>query len=297
MQKGASKLSILQGEQLQIRRFARFFSGEELDFVPKKKGAFSLVGPSKNMDICKTCRVERIVEKELARTVCPRCGDLKNFASHIFTSTDSESYNHRPKKPHHQSIAHMQKFLAQYSDAYEGTPIDIFATLYSKYMSIHSHDPQKATSTRTRQFLVEEGCGPVFSKFGDRILREIRGEPVPEYSTTQINFLLEQRLKMANNSENEEIEDEKENNSFGNQIYTRFIGKMNGMEQSRLFPQAKTNEIHQRRIRQLRKHFEHQKKSNIYMYSKDLQKRSAEENIEGTNKKRKITQWDIPPCD
>jgi hypothetical protein len=209
----------------------------------------SVVTRTNHIDTCSKCCVDRIVDKESARSICPRCGNSRMFASHIFDTKEVEKNEGFATRQ--QSLSHMQKFSAQFERGYPPAPISVLEKLFIQYSKFHFHDPSKVQSCRTTQLMKK--CTEIpkmFRRAPDRLTKELRGESIPEYTPQEINNLLNQRnrLRMP-----EEMKGDisKHKKSFNNQIYMRQFGRANNMEVSRLFPHAKTNKIHIERCRGL----------------------------------------------
>jgi hypothetical protein len=246
------------------------------------------------VDTCQACGVDRNVDKEMAISVCPKCGSTRRFASHIFEAKDAEKDDSQNARQ--QSLSHMQKFSAQFERGYPSTPMDILETVSIAYTKFHSHDPSKVQACRTSHLLKNLKEVPkIFKRAPDRLTKELKNESIPEYTSEQLSQLLNQRNRLrtpeemmnqlkisednSNNNNNhtnnnngvekiEEIvedmeedgEDKKHKKSFSNQIYMGQFGRANMMEQSRLFPHAKTTKIHVERTRAMEKECELQKK-------------------------------------
>jgi predicted RNA-binding Zn-ribbon protein involved in translation (DUF1610 family) len=204
---------------------------------------------SNNVDVCGTCGVDRIVDKEYARCICPKCGHCKVFASHIFDNREVE--RDEGTLTRQQSVSHMQKFSAQFEKGYPSTPISVLEDLSIEYSKFHMKDPAKVNSCRTSQLLKNASTvTKLFRKAPDRISKELKAESIPEYSSQELNLLLNQRNRLRLPSE--VARDNKyQKKSFNNQIYMRQFGRANGMENSRLFLHAKTVKIHLERCRGL----------------------------------------------
>jgi hypothetical protein len=202
-----------------------------------------------HVDLCRKCGVDCIVDKEHARSVCTQCGDCRVFASHIFDTKEVEKDEGILTRQ--QSLSHMQKFSAQFERGYPCAPLDVLEKMYIQYNKFHFRDPSKVQSCRTAQLMKScPSISKIYKRAPDRISKELKAESVPEFSSQEINSLLNQRNRLRLP---EEIasENAKPKKSFNNQIYMRQLGRANGIEPSRLFPQAKTCKIHIERCRGL----------------------------------------------
>ena len=203
-----------------------------------------------SVDMCTKCGVDRIVDKESARSVCPQCGNCTIFASHIFDIKDVE--RDEGALTRQQSLSHMSKFSSQYERGFPAATENVLEQMFIKYSHTHIHDPAKVQSCRTAQLM--KTCGDsipkIYRRAPDRLSKELRCESIPEYTPQEINNLLNQRNKLRL-PEEIKSNNTKHKKSFNNQIYMRQFGRANGMEISRLFLQAKTVKIHIERCRGL----------------------------------------------
>jgi hypothetical protein len=153
----------------------------------------------------------------------------------------------------------MKKFGAQYERGYPCASQAVLETMSVAYSKFHFHDPAKVQACRTTQLMKGMRDLPkVAKKAPDRLTRELKGEPVPEFSSTELSQLLNQRsrLRLPEEMGTDPLKHKK---SFNNQIYMRQFGRANGKEQARLFPHAKTTKIHTERMRGLEKECELQR--------------------------------------
>jgi hypothetical protein len=209
------------------------------------------------IDTCHKCGVDRNVDKETAISVCPKCGSTRRFASHIFETKDTEKDDTQATRQ--QSLSHMQKFSSQFERGYPSTPIDVLEPISVAYTKFHLHDPAKVQACRTSHLLKSlKDIPKVFKRAPDRLTKELKKESIPEYTSTQLSQLLNQRNRLRT-PEEMSGDDKKHRKSFSNQIYMRQLGRANHMEQSRLFPHAKTTKIHMERTRAMEQECEIQK--------------------------------------
>lgn len=212
---------------------------------------------SNQIDTCVKCGIDRNVDKETAISVCPKCGSTRRFASHIFETKDTEKDDTQATRQ--QSLSHMQKFSSQFERGYPSTPIDVLEPISVAYTKFHLHDPAKVQACRTSHLLKNlKDIPKVFKRAPDRLTKELKKESIPEYTSTQLSQLLNQRNRLRT-PEEMSGDDKKHRKSFSNQIYMRQLGRANQMEQSRLFPHAKTTKIHMERTRAMERECEIQK--------------------------------------
>ena len=201
------------------------------------------------IDTCMDCGVDMVVEKDTARRVCPRCGDVQKFESHIFDVKDTD--RDEGAQTRSQSLTHMQKFMAQFERGYPCTSVSVLESLYIQYSKYHFHDPAKVHSCTTGKLI--KNCPDVhriFKRAPERISKELKAEGVPEYSPEENAQILNQRNRLRLPEEIHEPQS-KNKKSYNNQIYLRQFGKSNNMPQSGLFTQNKTVKIHLERCRSL----------------------------------------------
>ena len=88
----------------------------------------------------------------------------------------------------------------------------------------------------------------VFKRAPDRVTKVLKGEAIPEYTAVELDTLLDQRnrLQVSDTSDNT-----RQKKSYNNLMYFRQLGRTDNMEQSRLFPHARTNSVHVERIWEL----------------------------------------------
>jgi hypothetical protein len=202
------------------------------------------------IDTCEKCGLDRLVDKEMAITVCPKCGSNREFASHIFENKDVEKDETSNTKQ--QSLSHMQKFSAQFERGYPHTPIDMLEQVSVAYQKVHLHDPMKVQPSRTAQFLKQNPLiTKVVRRAPDRLTKELKRESIPEYTSQELTLLLNQRNRLRTSDDLVEGGDKKHRKSFNNLMYMRQLGRANEFEQSRLYLQAKTYKIHTERTREM----------------------------------------------
>lgn len=227
------------------------------------------------IDTCPECQVDLVVDRELATSVCPNCGWTRNFASHIFESKEMEKDDSGHRQ---QSLNHMQKFSSQFERGQASSTPEVLEALSTAYSKVHLHDPSKVQACRTGTLL--KGLPEVpkaARRLPDRLTKELKGEGLPEFSSAQIQQLLQQRNRLRvpddmaaealvmDAASSAALSDEggggggtvaaqkKSRKSFNNQIFMRQLGRSSGMEPARIFPNPKTTRIHIERTRALEK--------------------------------------------
>jgi hypothetical protein len=167
------------------------------------------------------------------------------FASYIFNTRDVENNAGETSTLGSTRKKHMQRFSAQYERGYPVVPKELLESLSVEYQKFHEHNPRKVVTSRTNQLMRNCAAVPaVFRQAADRVSKELRGESIPEYTEQEINVLLNQRERLLRSSNGSVA-------TFNNQVYLRQFGRANDMEISRLFPHAKTNSVHVKRMRTL----------------------------------------------
>lgn len=206
-----------------------------------------VIGRTQNVDQCSSCMVDRCVDKEMSIAVCPKCGDTRRFATHIFETKEVDKDN--AKITRQQSLSHMQKFTDQFQRGYPCMPLSVLERMTVAYSKIHVRDPSKVQLSTTNRLLKKLRYIPrTYKRAPDRMTRELRCQSIPEYTTKELTKLLNQRNRL--HAQEEDTGDStKPKKSFPNPIFMRQLGRANMMEQSRLFQNAKTTRIHLERIR------------------------------------------------
>lgn len=209
------------------------------------------------IDTCADCEIDLVVNREMAISVCPRCGFTRQFASHILESKEiekDESVNRN------QSVNHMQKFSSQFERGHSRASLEVLEALSVAYSKIHVHDPAKVQACRTGILLKQLKTVPKsIKRIPDRLTKELKAEGIPEFTTSQLQQLLEQRnalkvqedLLISADLMSDEMPHHKSRKSFNNQIFMRQLGRSKQMEPARLFPNPKTHRIHLERTKAL----------------------------------------------
>lgn len=191
------------------------------------------------IDECRHCGVSKVVNKEEARAICPRCGETKVFASHVFEMKESDKDEH----PTATKSDHIQNFGAQFERGYPHATPQVLDLMTQEYRRIHLHDPHKVNVSQTQTFMKQQPELPkLFRRAPERLSRELSGESIPEFSNQEWSLILEQRNRMQQ-------PDRKK--SRGCKNYVRQLGRANGFEIARLFKPAKTINTHVRQSREL----------------------------------------------
>lgn len=225
-----------------------------------------------NIRVCLRCNVYRTVNKEKATAACESCGSCCSFASHIFEiredkygtiDTDIRSNN-----------------KTDYIDQYECNfasinlqVLDSFRDAYSRF--IHVRDVGKVTSTRTKQFIKRLKLPKYLNNCLERLNRELRGDPVPEFKASDIQLIIDQqddlkRMSINMLNEKEQLDElfpdkmhEQEDNPEDDepmvtmthdtsnmkktqhvQVTTRALALSNGFTQAKLLTLLKNNDVH-----------------------------------------------------
>ena len=232
-----------------------------------------------NIRVCLRCNVHRTVNKEKATAACESCGSCCSFASHIFEiredkfgtiSTDIRSNN-------------KSEYIDQYETNFGSINLrllDVFRDAYSRF--IHVRDVGKVTSTRTKKFIKRLKLPKYLYNCLERLNRELRGDPIPEFDASDIQLIVDQQddlkrsaMNMLNHSnmliESTEVDDNPEDdecmmgNNLGTkktqqiQVTTRALALSNGLTQANLLVLHKNNDVHFGNARKLAADFEQQR--------------------------------------
>jgi hypothetical protein len=201
-----------------------------------------------HVDMCTDCGIDRIFDKETARRTCPKCGDYQKLESHIFELKDADKEEQTSQVD--QALSHLQKFSAQFEQGHPSAPKNVLEKICVEYNKIHTLDHSKVQCSRTSQFIKStQNIPKVFRKAPDRLTKELISASIPEYTSQEINKLINQRSQLRSIDISDSSQKTKK--SYTNPIYMRQFGLANNMPQSSLFLHAKTNKIHLDRTRNL----------------------------------------------
>jgi len=204
------------------------------------------------VDVCTKCKTERIVDKEASRSVCGHCGDTIIFASHIFEQKENDKEIDSTLVTRQQSLSHMSKFSSQFERGYPVASLDVLEKLCIEYRKFHFQDPSKVLSCRTASLLKSIPSIPkIFRRAPDRLSKELKCESIPEFTSTELNGLLNQRNCLRLPEDKAKGGTGGGRKSYNNTIFIRQFGRSNDLEIARLFQQAKTVKIHIERCRAL----------------------------------------------
>lgn len=189
------------------------------------------------VDICSECGTQCIVNKEVAMSVCQKCGNCKSFASHIFEIKDNEKDQIIRKVPNH-----MEKFATQYETTTVITPVDVLDKLTTSYRKIHTHNINKVETHKTSNIIKShKTISNHYTNSAERISKRLIGEGIPEFTQNQVNTILNMRKLLSKyNTDNTK--------SFTNHAYLSTFGLANRFANSRLLTKPKTNGIHIKKI-------------------------------------------------
>jgi len=210
-----------------------------------------------NQDVCAKCGVDRHVNREMAVSMCPSCGTTYPFASHIFDSKDVDGDEFEAARQ--QNLAHMQKYMAQFERGFPMVPDAAKRRLAKEYSVIHVLDAAKVNNARTIQMmkrLPPELLSKEHRSAPDRVSKELRGEPIPEFTSSEISKIVNQRAAMHPTDADEMAFTKK---SFRNDVYARYLGRANGCEPARLVCNSKQSVASVDRIREFEQVCEYQK--------------------------------------
>lgn len=236
----------------------------EFAFGAKMPGAHHTGTQGNSIDTCVRCGVDRVVDKEHNTMTCPKCGVTKRFAAHIFENIDKERED---RKSSRGNLNHLQKFSAQFEKGYPAAKthvLEAFAAEYSR--AFHFRDPNKVKSCYTESIIKKlKNLPRVYKRAKDRITKELKADSIPEYTPSEIARLLNQRVRLRGPQESRSggPANKKQKKSLGCQTLMRHMGRAEGMPQSRLFPQAKTVDIHVARLHDLEAIMKQAKKQQV----------------------------------
>jgi hypothetical protein len=208
------------------------------------------------VDVCPKCTIALIVDKETSRTICPSCGDSRTLAFHVFDVHEWDKEDLCSSQTG-ASSSHLHQYCLQFKNGFPQPTVDTMANLTIHLQKIHTHDLSRVQ----RSCLVEAlkttpGVSPHLRRSTDRLFKELRGEPIPEFSQMQLIKLLHQKNRLQATRDlvsGEQSTGERTtlDKSFNNQMYMRHFGIANGMQNAQLFPHAKTVKNHRTRCNNL----------------------------------------------
>jgi hypothetical protein len=135
-----------------------------------------------DVDICSSCGVDRIVDKELARATCPQCGVNKLFASHIFEHRENPPLETRRVSAKNDDT----EFTHQYERGFPVTDPAIIEKIVSGYNKIHLHTPMKVNTASTLKIIKSvTGIPADYRSHADRITRELRRDNIHELTVVE----------------------------------------------------------------------------------------------------------------
>lgn len=187
------------------------------------KDRFTQLRPAKNqrdMDVCDKCNVDKVVDMQGGKMTCPSCGENSAFETHIFETHDGHESSGKSKAINE----HFQTFIRQFQVGQEPTIKDrrVLRALHARAAKIHNPAPQRITPTMVTSVMRKIR---LTKRAYDRTLREVRGEPIPEFSRNQTNHILHASVS--------------ESRIKGHQHFTQSFSHQPGYKLARLFPKAR----------------------------------------------------------
>jgi len=198
---------------------------------------------SEDVRLCQRCQVPRLVDREGARVVCPRCGEYRIFATYMMEYHEQRDVPNgslqRPKAPSH---AHAHKFAQQYGRGHPQVPPEVLAAVRNHLDRNHCTDPSRATPTAIGKILKSLPEVPrVHRRAADRLSKEMRGEGVPEFTPQQLDKILRKREVISMIMPDHPVT----NTTF----LMRELARALGYSAARMFPKGKTPKIHSAMVR------------------------------------------------
>lgn len=202
------------------------------------------------VDVCPNCRVALIVDKETSRTICPSCGQSRTLAFHIFDVHEWDKEDLCSSQIN-ASSSHLHQYSLQFKKGFPQPSLETLANLTIHMQKIHVHDLSRVQrSSLVDALKTTPGISAHLRRSTDRLFKELRGEPIPEFSQIQLIKLLHQKNKLQATRDMVASEPRLDK-SFNNQMYMRHFGLANKMQNAQLFPHAKTVKNHRTRCQTL----------------------------------------------
>ena len=161
------------------------------------------------IDQCSRCNRNRVVDKELAQTSCPHCGETRMFASHIFDEREMVSVRAAAPNaaPPTQQLTRARNASAQFENSFPSTPLSVLESVVQRYRRIHTNDTLRARSATTAHFLrTTETVPPVFRRAAERITQEIKGQTVHVFSPEQLDDILQREAAVVGKKRKESLQ-------------------------------------------------------------------------------------------
>lgn len=146
------------------------------------------------IDTCSKCNVELCVDKEIAKSVCPKCGQCtRPFPSHIFdVGEDCDTSNSLPPQAPPTKAHQVSKHLQQFAQGFPMTPAAIKTTIASDLAKLHVSDPLAVTTARVQNvFKAHSEIPNVYKSAPTRVAREMINMAIPEFTNVQLQEMHE----------------------------------------------------------------------------------------------------------
>lgn len=220
---------------------------------------YNIITQNKNDELslhkCPKCRIHRVVHLERSYIVCPTCGELQRYASHVRTKVNQQAYIHMVKhKVGKKSQKNIQRYLTQYLTTATHFKVRLISYIVERYHEIHYRYPCRVNTSVTEVFLSEAPSMFSHQKWhSERLASYLRGDCSPAFTIQEVTRILE-KCRLLSKARSKL--------SSPDQIKTCLIQNMLpqiirscGLDQARLLPNAKTNKIHLERCQTLAKLF------------------------------------------
>jgi len=191
-----------------------------------------------SLDHCDSCKVNRVINQETARSTCPVCGDCKPIASYLFDikEIDKDEIEVKP--------VHVKQELNQYEYTTPDPPIELLERLSILYHRIPFVDRCKVTIPNMKEMLKsvkDLHLSSTMKRSSYRLSKILKNESLVGFSSSEINELLLQRALLK----------KQPRKSINNNAFLSQFGRANGFEQARLIKNHKTFKSHRKVIHAL----------------------------------------------
>ena len=179
--------------------------------------------------MCTRCNIGKVMDINKFILVCPQCGICSPMNQHMNTLTFDKKPLNRKKKTF--ALAHFERFVRQFTDAFEHLTENEMNIIRNGYDQYNSHSVHMVNSSRTNHIIRESELSNRLSFCVDHIGRIIKGAGVPIFNKKDVDKLHKAKSVLA---------DHPHYKSINNQQFIRDTGLKMNIHNARLFPPAKT---------------------------------------------------------
>lgn len=150
---------------------------------------------------CKQCKVEYQINRLESIYYCPMCGQEKRFQAYMFNYLDKDNMNNM-KPPSEINLTHLRNYLTQYTNSFPAFSDKLIAHCVKELRKIRSYNRQKAVNAIIRRMLPKKNSkmmaeleiADVHLDAIERLVRTLRGDPIPEITPVQMEEIMQAKL-------------------------------------------------------------------------------------------------------